>query len=82
MAKFTVRYGIDDGFITGRREKTFEIDSEALWDMERDSDLDDLFHEAIYDHFSENVQPTPINFQEFLEWAHKQSSCRTREDEE
>ena len=77
--KFQGRYQVQDGYAGGARPKYVGINASELNDDMTDDDLVDFYHDAIDQHFAENVTPGAERVDEFVSWAREQLEKRGKE---
>lgn len=69
MKEFNITYtfGKGKGFFPDG-SKSFSIKQEDIEDMNKD-DLEEFYHDAVFDHFRKNIFPTGMNMYDFVFWA-------------
>ena len=75
---FEAQYQVEDGYVTGERQQTFEIYSEDLEDDASDDALKEFYEKAINEDFRESgrIYPSSRRQDEFVEWAKAQIAER------
>lgn len=75
--KFEACYQVDDGYVGKYRPKTFTISSSDLDEAMSDEELEELYDEAVEDHFRQHIYPSAERKEEFVEWAKQQIAAMT-----
>lgn len=78
--RFTARYGVDDGYVSGGRTHSFSVDAGDLDADMTEKELESLFYESMQDDFEQKVQPYPMNIDEFVAWAREQIEARGKQE--
>lgn len=69
--KFTAKYEVADGYISGRRPQSFTIRAEDI-DISpnmTDEQLVDAFYEMVDEDMQQKVSAESVNADEFVAWA-------------
>lgn len=74
--RFKARYQAQDGYAGGAKPKFVTIDEQDILNCDTEDEMREIYDEAIYAHFQENVTPCGENEDEFLAWARERIAAK------
>jgi hypothetical protein len=79
---FEAQYQVEDGYVTGERPQTFQINPEDLEDDASDDALREFYDNEIREHFlnSGKIYPSPRREDKFIDWAKAKIAERKAEE--
>jgi hypothetical protein len=78
---FEAQYQVEDGYVTGSRPQTFEIDAEDWEDDMDDRALRSFYDSEVIANFRDSgkIYPEPQRVDQFISWARGQLAKRAME---
>jgi hypothetical protein len=67
--KFSVEWGVDDGYVGSSRPHSFHISDNDLFEDYTDQELKDLFWDEVRNEFESTIHFYSDRESEFVEWA-------------
>jgi hypothetical protein len=67
--RFKCSYEVDDGYVGGSRQHSFQVRADELFGDETEADLREMYEQGMLDAFAEKCRPYGKNEDEFVAWA-------------